>query len=125
MQHIPGIFITETEDKGRGVFTALDIQEGDLIEIAPVIVLPRTELPIIHDTSLHDYYFLWGEHNEACAIGLGYASLYNHEIHPNANYLLDLPNESIEIFAIQDIPAGHEITINYHGEPGEEEKLWF
>lgn len=125
MQHIPGLYIMHTESQGRGVFTAVDIKKGDLIEIAPVIVLKESELPVIHNTTLHDYYFLWGPNNETCAIALGYASMYNHAVHPNANYLLDLPQETIEVFAIEDIEAGSQITINYHGEPGDDEKLWF
>lgn len=125
MQHIPGLHIAKTKSHGRGVYTAIDIKKGDLIEISPVIVLKEKELPIIHETTLHDYYFLWGPKNETCAIGLGYVSMYNHAVHPNANYLLDLPEETIEVFAIDDIAAGSEITINYHGEPGDDEKLWF
>lgn len=62
---------------------------------------------------------------EDCAIALGFGSLYNHEVHPNANFILDLENNTIDIVAIQNISAGSEITINYHGEPGDEGDLWF
>jgi len=107
------------------VFTSIDINEGDTIEICPVVIIPKSELPIIHKTVLHDYYFLWGEQMDACAIALGFGSLYNHAIHPNANFILDLENKTIDIQAIKSISAGSEITINYHGEPGDEEPLWF
>jgi len=125
MQQIPGLYIMEISDRGRGVFTSVDIQKDDVIEICPIIFIPKSELPIIHKTILHDYYFLWGEDMEDCAIALGYGSLYNHEIHPNANFILDIEEKTIDIVAIKDIEAGSEITINYHGEPGDEEKLWF
>jgi hypothetical protein len=125
MQRIEGIYIMETEDRGRGVFTSVDISEGSLIEVCPIIRIPKRELPIIHKTVLHDYYFLWGEDLEDCAIALGYGSMYNHMLYPNANFILDLENNTIDIEAIKDISAGEEITINYHGEPGNEDALWF
>jgi SET domain-containing protein len=125
MNQIPGLFISEIPKKGRGVYTSMDITSGDTIEICPVIIIPKLQLPIIHKTILHDYYFLWGEHLEDCAIALGFGSLYNHEVHPNANFILDLENNTIDIVAIQNISAGSEITINYHGEPGDEGDLWF
>jgi len=125
MHQIPGLYITSSSGKGRGVFTSADINEGDTIEICPVIIIPKAELPIIHKTILHDYYFLWGENMDDCAIALGFGSLYNHEVHPNANFILDLENDTIDIIAIKNIASGDEITLNYHGEPGDEEALWF
>ncbi|MBK8626333.1 MAG: SET domain-containing protein-lysine N-methyltransferase [Saprospiraceae bacterium] len=76
----------------------------------------KSQLPIIHKTVLHDYYFLWGEEMDECATALGFGSLYNHAIHPNANFILDLENNTIDVEAIKDISAGAEITLNYHGE---------
>jgi SET domain-containing protein len=125
MNQIPGLYISEIPKKGRGVYTSMDIASGDTIEICPVIIIPKLQLPIIHKTILHDYYFLWGKHMEDCAIALGFGSLYNHEVHPNANFILDLENNTIDIVAIKNISAGSEITINYHGEPGDEGDLWF
>jgi len=121
---IPNLYIAQTEH-GRGVFTAAPIEDGSVIEVCHVIILPKAELPIIHKTHLHDYYFLWGVEMEQCALALGYGSLYNHAIQPNANFILDFANDTIDIEAIADIEAGAEITINYHGAPGDEEPLWF
>ncbi|HMS99165.1 MAG TPA: SET domain-containing protein [Saprospiraceae bacterium] len=125
MQRVASLYIASSDDRGRGVFTASPIHAGDVIEVCPVIVIPKRELPIIHKTILHDYYFLWGDNLEDCAIALGYGSMYNHELNPNANFILDLENMTIDIEAIQDIAAGEEITLNYHGEPGDESELWF
>lgn len=125
MQRVPGLYVADTGDKGRGVYTTQDIHSGDLIEICPVIIIPATELPIIHKTVLHDYYFIWGEDPPSCAIALGFGSLYNHEIFPNAEFILDFDNLTIDILAIRDIAAGEEISINYHGASGEEGILWF
>ncbi|MBC7885615.1 MAG: SET domain-containing protein-lysine N-methyltransferase [Saprospiraceae bacterium] len=125
MHQIPGLYITDSAERGRGVFTSMDISEGDLIEVCQVIKISKAQLPVIHKTILHDYYFLWGEHMDECAIALGFGSLYNHEVHPNANFILDFENETIDIVAIKNISAGSEVTLNYHGAPGDEEPLWF
>jgi SET domain-containing protein len=122
---IPGLFIMHDTIKGRCIYTALDIRKGDIIESAPVIVLPPKDLHLIHQSGLHDYYFLWGDDRKSCALALGYGSLYNHEQHPNTDYIFDFGDNSIEFFAIEDIAANSEITINYHGEPGDGNKLWF
>ena len=125
MNQRPGLYVMETIHKGRGVFTAVDIEIDEVIEVCPVIKIPKMELPIIHKTTLHDYYFVWGEEMDACAIALGFGSLYNHAIHANADFILDFENDTIDIVAIRKIYAGEEITINYHGEYGDETPLWF
>ena len=125
MQRIPGLFISNSGTIGRGVFTAEFISSGSLIEICPVLVIPKGEVDAIHETELHDYYFIWGEEDEAAAIALGYGSLYNHSYQPNANFILDLDNQSIDIYSIKDILVGEEITFNYHGDPEAKDELWF
>lgn len=125
MHQVPGLYISDVNNKGRGVFTAQEIPDGALIEVCPVLVVPKAELPVIHKTVLHDYYFLWGEDMDDCAIALGFGSIYNHEVQPNANFILDMENQTIDIVAIRDIQPGEEITLNYHGEPGVEDSLWF
>jgi len=125
MNQRPGLYIAHSDGKGRGVFTSQSIDKGEVIEVCPVLIIPKAELPIIHKTVLHDYYFLWGEKMEECAIALGFGSIYNHELHPNANFILDIYNKTIDIEAIKAISAGEEITLNYHGEPGNEDELWF
>lgn len=125
MLQIPGLFVAQSEIGGRGVFAGLPISKGDTIEIAPVLVLPKEELSIIHRTSLHDYYFLWGEKLDQCVIALGFGSLYNHAVSPNANFILDFDEKTIVFEAIKDIEAGQEVLVNYHGEPGNKDPLWF
>ena len=124
-QRVPFLFITESNLGGRGVFTGEPLEAGDLIEICPVIVLPEKDLPVIHTTKLHDYYFLWGDDQQQCAIALGYGSLYNHAYEPNARYLLDYEHQTIDFYCIKNIAAGEEITVNYNGEPEVKTLVWF
>ena len=55
---IPGLYILETEEKGRGIYTSIDISAGDIIESAPVIICDSVDTKLIHKTHLHDYYFI-------------------------------------------------------------------
>ncbi len=120
---IPGLYILETEEKGRGIYTSIDISAGDIIESAPVIICDSVDTKLIHKTHLHDYYFTWGE--KESAIALGYGSLYNHSTDPNAEFILDFDNHSIDFQAIKDIKAGQEITIHYHSDEETDFKIWF
>ncbi len=125
IQHIPSLYIGNSALKGRGVYTSAEIQAGDLIEICPVIVCNEEDLPLIHKTRLHDYYFLWGEEEEKCAIALGYGSLYNHSYNPNARYEVDFDEEVIRFYALSTIKAGGEITVNYNGDWQDQNPVWF
>lgn len=99
MQRIPSIYYGPSPVSGRGVFTYSDIPEGSILEICPVIVIPKEQFKQIHTSVLHDYYFLWGETEEQCAIALGYGSLYNHSHEPNAKYLVDYEEKYIQFIA--------------------------
>jgi uncharacterized protein len=125
MHQIPGLYIKGVVGKGNCVFSGLDINEGDLIEVCQTILIPKHEIPILHRTVLHDYYFSWGEDMKEAAIALGFGSIYNHAVESNADFILDFEHNTIDIVAINDIKAGEEITLNYHGEKGDDTPLWF
>ena len=38
---------------------------------------------------------------------------------------MDFEEQILEIFAVRDIEAGEEVTINYHGDPKNTEPTWF
>ena len=120
------IRVAESTDVGagsRGVFAERHIRTGQIIEIAPVIVIPRSQSDMISDTKLNNYTFGWG--GGCIAVALGYGSLYNHSYSPNARYWQDTENRTFEFEALKPIRRGEEITINYNGEPESEADLWF
>jgi len=125
MLHIPSLYIHELEGKGLAVFTAEALEPESLIETCPVIILSKKDLQKIHETRLHDYYFLWGPDLQSAAIALGYGSLYNHAENPNAYFQMDYENERIDIISKTAIEAGEEICINYVEENNRGVKLWF
>lgn len=126
MQRLPHLIIRTIPEKGRGVFTSEAIPKGSLIEICPILVLPKEQLTLIHQSALHDYYFLWGEALDMPAIALGYGSLYNHSEEPNAEWIADYSEDTMDVVACTDIPPGSEICIHYHAhDDWKEQPLWF
>jgi SET domain-containing protein len=127
MLHIPSIYIAESEERGRGIFTSENIENEDIIEICPLIIVPKEQILFLDKTILYDYYFLLPDDSEKACFPLGYGMLYNHNPEPNAEVVFDLDNNYIQIHCIQPIPAGEEIFINYQNTKEEEEKpkLWF
>lgn len=115
--------VRRVRGKGRGVFARRWIAAGEVIERAPVVVLPESVL--WHDggpTPLACYAFLWGA--GTVALALGYGSLYNHSYRPNARYDDVAPRTKI-FTALRTIAAGEEITINYNGDPEDREPVGF
>ncbi|WP_016951602.1 SET domain-containing protein [Anabaena sp. PCC 7108] len=113
----------DTETKGRGIFAQQDFAKGDLIERAAVIVIPKQQVKLITKTVLLNYYFGW--HGESGAIGLGFASLFNHSYRPNAVYIKNFAKNVIDIVAYKYIREGQEITINYNGQVDDVSPVWF
>jgi hypothetical protein len=114
-----------SQGRGRGVFATAAIARDEVFERAPVIVSDASEWSHIEPTSLFHYCFAWGPRLEHTAIGLGYASLYNHSYAPNAVYLRQLDELLIHFVALRDIAAGEELTVNYNDDPGNQKPLWF
>ena len=119
----PGLYVAETEGRGRGVFAAEPIAAGSVVEVCPVIVLPPEDRARVHASRLHDYYFVW-EPEGATAIALGLGSLYNHADDSNADYEMDFPGRAIRIVAQRDIAAGEEVCIDYT-DGVDRSTLWF
>ena len=123
---LPGnLFVARTSDRGRGVFTNADIQEGAVIELCPVIVFGKKDRMQIDGTFLYEYYFEWGKRGNKGAIALGFGSIYNHSYQPNARYEPDFDLHVLEFIAIRDIAAGEEITTNYNYDPEDDSLVWW
>jgi SET domain-containing protein len=113
------------EGRGRGMFAARKYLKGELIERAPIVAIDEKKWPNAAKTILSDYAFDWGENDEHAAIALGYISIYNHSYSPNAQLEQMLDELMMEIIAIKDIEPDQEITINYNGDPENQDDLWF
>ncbi len=119
------IYVAETGDKGRGVFTEEVIDKDTVVEISPVIVMEATDRQLLDKTKLHDYIFEWGENRDQCAMALGYIPIYNHGCPSNCEYFMLFEEALIMVKTVRDIVAGEELLINYHGDHDKDAALWF
>ena len=125
MLHVPGLYIAHSDGRGRGVYTSTELSPGDIIEFCPIVIVPKEDESKIHNSFLHDYYFLSPAPNPQFCIVLGYGSIYNHQAIPNAEIVFDIPNLTIEIHCTVAIESGGEIYIDYTGGIKNAPKLWF
>ncbi len=121
---LPFLVITDSPDRGRGVFTTEPIESGTTIEIAPVLVLNASERAKVEETLLYDYIFEWGEDKKSAVVAFGYASIYNHSKLANCKYDMDYEFQTISIITLRAIEQGEELFINYNGEGGAD-PTWF
>ncbi|ATP56932.1 SET domain-containing protein-lysine N-methyltransferase [Pedobacter ginsengisoli] len=121
-QHIE---VKESPLHGRGVFAKNKIMKGSIIEKAPVVFLTNDEKETLRFTKLFHYYFLLSEPEKQAAFSFGYASFYNHSPEANAIFTFSQKRSTINIYAYKTIEPGHEITINYNGEPGDNSEVYF
>ena len=100
--------VSNIPGKGRGVIARRKFVAGEVIERCPVIVLDEGEtIP----RPLGEYTFRWAGNRDAVVLGFG--SLYNHGLYPNADFLRFDSLLEIRFVAVRDIAAGEEITYDY------------
>lgn len=115
--------------KGRGVFASRAIVTGEVVEIAPTIVLtaPWRPLPV----RLKHYAFAWGNMTKgprAVALAMGYGGMYNHANPANLRYEAITDGNYMRYVAVRDIAADEEMTINYNAADGgakSDSNTWF
>jgi uncharacterized protein len=107
---------------GRGVFAAVAIADGDVVEVCPVIVVAASELDALNGTSLRDHWYGWGDDGDA-AVAMGHGSFYNHDTDPSCTYEVHDVLDALVLRATRDVAAGEELTIDYTG--GGVNELWF
>lgn len=119
------LYVAETEQKGRGVFTHERIPANTVIEVAPVIVMEAKDREHLDKTLLHDYIFEWGKQKTKCAMALGLIPIYNHSYKSNCEYFMDFEDDSIMVKTVRTIEHGEELTINYNGDWNDPQSVWF
>ena len=119
------LFVKNIKGKGRGVFCTQKIKKDEIFEVCPVLVIPAADYDTVKASRLVDYFFSFNKEENTLALALGFGSLYNHAVHSNAAYALDQITRTMSYYALEDIPSGTEICINYAGESGQEFKEWF
>ncbi len=102
---------------GRGVFASVDFKKNAVIEVCPVITMNADDAALMMQTALADYVYEYDK--KGCLLALGYGSLYNHHLKPNARYELAESEDphpgmlELYIIATKAIAKDEEIYINY------------
>jgi SET domain-containing protein len=107
---------------GRGVFAAEAMAAGEVVEVAPVIVLPAEERELLESSSLRDHWYGWNDDGDL-AVAFGHASFYNHGDDPTCEYEAHDVLDALVLRLRRDVTAGEELTIDYTG--GGVNDLWF
>ena len=116
----PSVAVAEIKGKGLGVVANTRIEESEIIECCPVIVLrPGKELAsnwrklhrVMLETVFSDHHFWWD--SKYGAMPLGYGCLYNHSTKPNAEVFRFIRERKMAFVAKQGIEKGEEITHRY------------
>jgi hypothetical protein len=98
------LYIRNVKKKGRGVFSKEHICEGEVVEIAPALKIPK-------ESEYLEEYLFCGPDDDYLLIGFGYASFYNHDDNPNLNWVAH--KDRITFKANRDIAPKTELTIHY------------
>ena len=127
--------VADSPVAGRGVFAVTALAEGQVAEVAPVLLLHRIEGD--QSGTLARYVFEWDTDADdtAYALALGWGSLFNHSGTPTCQYLRADDDETIAgllgepydpavhgnlapalVFVMNRAAApGEELTIDYSG----------
>jgi uncharacterized protein len=120
-QRVP-LRVVDLGRRGRGVVAERRIAAGELVERAPVVIIPHAERAAVDPTNVGNYIFLWEpgttgqdlyRQEGRAAIVLGFASLVNHSAEPNCAFTRHFEALALDLHAIRTIEAGEEITFDY------------
>ena len=112
----PSLRVARVPGKGRGVLAGRTFGEGEVVDAAPVVVVPAAQWAHLGRTTMRHYCFLWDDDAGSVAVALGRASLFNHSYTPNVQTEKRVRDKVIVFTALRDIDAGEELTINYNGD---------
>lgn len=103
---------------GRGAFAEKTYSKGEVVEMAPVILLdyPFEELVLPVQRVVYNWSKLC-DATERYALVLGYGSIYNHADDPNMRYSADQEKQALIYTAVRVIKKGEQLTVSYNQVP--------
>jgi uncharacterized protein len=117
--------IVRVPGKGRGVRAGRTFAEGEVVDTAPVVVVPAQEWELVEQTDLGRFCFVWEDDRGSVAVALGRGSLFNHSYTPNVRAEKDFRSKLMRFYARRDIEPGEELTINYNGDVDSRDPVGF
>lgn len=117
------IKIKSSKIQGVGVFSDVDIKAGEQFHSNIALVIPNN---ILSETELEDY-VIPSNWSHQSLIALGETSFLNDgsakaNVRVESEYDEELEHVFIKLYAITDIKAGIELTLDYENVTGEEEE---
>ena len=100
------VIVKETSTKGLGSFAGVMIQKDELIESG---IVRRVNI----DGNENPYLFTWSEDKSVWGFASGCATFYNTSLEPNTRMIRNYKDDTFQIYALQDIPKGEELTHKY------------
>lgn len=122
---VPSLRVVGVPGKGRGIVAGRCFAAGEVVDEAPVVVVPARQRAAVQETALSDYCFEWDETTGSVAVALGRASLFNHSYTPNVASEKHMHRRLLVFTALRDIAAGEEMTLNYNGDPANRDDVGF
>jgi len=108
------IKVVNIEGKGKGIVATDNIENDEVIEICPILILSDLEDEFIRIKSdFLKYYTLELIKKNKNVLLNGYGLLYNHSFEPNSDIFYEKDDNFIIFKAIKNIIKGEEITFNY------------
>lgn len=111
---------------GRGVYALRSINKGEVIEMCPIIKVPKNDMANLTESTLVTYFYYFGRKREQLLVALGFGSIYNHLRKSNATYKIKPKENRIDFIALTNIKKDDEITVDYNqANPKNKNPLWF
>jgi len=112
-RHVPEtkICIGDSPVHGQGVFAAVPIRKGEVIERCPYIVIDDDDLQ--DENRLNDYLFTSPDVKTDYLVVMGFGMMYNHSSDANSEWEIDDDNRFVRFSAVRDIAPGEEIFQDY------------
>jgi hypothetical protein len=120
---IPRAIVADIPGLGRGLVALQDIKKGQAITKSPVRVFKGQSLQTLRRaTCFEEFTYDWPEkkHIAAQAVVIGLPSFVNHSSRANSFHVADPRQEVVSLIAHRDIEQGEQITMNYAGDPDEQ-----
>jgi SET domain-containing protein len=117
------IIVGHSDIHGRGVFSRVPIDKGEIIERCPLIQMEyRSKYQL--DPQIFNYMYAQPpckcndcqNHGFIIHMVLGYGMLYNHQDFPNALWKFNYTQLLADVIASKDIAANEEIFVSYGNE---------
>jgi uncharacterized protein len=117
--------IVRVPGKGRGIRAGRPFGEGQIVDTAPVVVVPAREWALVEQTDLGRFCFVWDDEKGSVAVALGRCSLFNHSYTPNVRAEKIFAGKLMRFYALRDVEPGEELTINYNGDVDSRDPVGF